>query len=234
MKHGNQCLQTLFVILAAVVIGCRPSPLGPEGLPSIPTIEGSRPIGHVRQPYGHRTDNFDRPNSALFEVKAPHKIEGGMLHLQASQEGTILRLSTNATPTVITAQVIPPGIGEHVGLAFVQSEGTSGLFYLYRPVGAPPLVKRCNIGVSVRISGREVRDPDIRVRDIDFQPDTPIKLAVRGSGPTVFLSINDQEIGRIHDPRLKGGAVGVYGKSQHPDGSIAIAKFDSVQTYDLR
>jgi hypothetical protein len=72
-----------------------------------------------------------------------------------------------------------------------------------------------------------MRAPDIRVREVSFQKDAPIKLSIRHLGQNVTLSINDENIGRFHERSLKPGKVGVYGKSQHGDSSPAIVKFNS-------
>ena len=72
-----------------------------------------------------------------------------------------------------------------------------------------------------------MRAPDIRTREITFQKDSPIKLSARHVGQNVTLSINDENIGRFYERSLRPGMVGVYGKSQHGDGSPATVKFDS-------
>ena len=72
-----------------------------------------------------------------------------------------------------------------------------------------------------------MRAPDIRIREVTFQKDIPIKLSARHIGQNVTLSIDGENVGRFHERSLRPGAVGVYGKSQHGDSSSAIVKFDS-------
>ena len=46
---------------------------------------------------GPKMDTFDQAEGSLFTVEAPHKIEGGMLHLQAGQEDTVLLSSAESS-----------------------------------------------------------------------------------------------------------------------------------------
>ena len=154
-----------------------------------------------------------------------------MLHLQAGQEDTLLLSSAESSAMneyTVTAEVIPPSVGESVGVAFaVRGTSSQILFYIYRPAGADPFGKICNIGVEGHVGGRSMRAPDIRTRAVTFQKDTPIKLSARQVGQNVTLSINGENIGRFHERSLRPGSVGVYGKSQGGDSSPATVKFDS-------
>lgn len=230
MKYWNWVLQVTIAIGIVVGIGCAPPPSSSKATQPPPAESSTTELAPAATP---RSDNFDQGGASLFEIKEPNKIENGMLGLQASQEEGILLSSVDNLSEqgyTVSAKVMPPGLGEQVGLAFaVRSKDTRGLFYLYRSAGADRFAKRCNVGVDVLVGGRDVRSADVRVRDIEFQPDTPIKLSVRQVGPTVFLLINDQNIGRFHESTLKVGKVGIYGKSQHTDGSPATVKFDSFE-----
>ena len=228
MKYWSQVLQLIMVTVLAVGIGCAPPASTPEvAQPATEESTEAEPM-----PAGTpKMDTFDQSDGSLFAVEAPHKIEGGMLHLQAGQEDTILLSAAESSAMkeyTVTAEVIPPNVGESVGVAFaVRGKSSQILFYLYRPAGADPFGKRCSIGVEGHVGGRQMRAPDIRIREVTFQKDVPIKLAVRHVGQNVTLSINDENVGRFHERSLRPGAVGVYGKSQHGDSSPAVVKFDS-------
>ena len=224
MKRWNRILQTVIALAAVVGLGCAPPTTTTEA-PAPPSAEGESTAAE-----GPQSDGFDQAEGSLFEVNAPHKIEEGILHLQASQESTILLAAVNnlsATEYTVSVEVMPPGVGEHVGLAFVQSGNTNGLFYLYQAPNASRFSKKCSVALEVINRGRKIRDPDIRVREIDFQLNTPIKLSVRHVGPTVFLLINNENIGRFREQYLKPAKVGVYGKSLHADSSDATVRFDN-------
>ena len=228
MKYWNQVLQLVTVAIIAFGIGCAP----PAGTPEAaqPAMEESTEA-ETMPATGPRTDTFDQSDGSLFVVEAPHKIEGGMLHLQAGQEDTVLLSSTESSAMkeyTVIAEVMPPNVGESVGIAFaVRGKSAQILFYVYRPAGADPFGKRCSVGVEGHVGGRSMRAPDIRTREITFQKDSPIKLSARQVGQNVTLSINGENIGRFHERSLRPGKVGVYGKSQHGDGSPATVKFDS-------
>ena len=228
MKYWSQVLQLIIVTIVAIGIGCAPPASTPEAAP--PAMAESTEAEAMSAPTP-KMDTFDQSDGSLFVVEAPHKIEGGMLHLEAGQEDTVL-LSAIESSTMkeytVTAEVMPPNVGESVGIAFaVRGKSSQILFYVYRPAGADPFGKRCNVGVEGHIGGRQMRAPDIRTREIAFQKDAPIKLSVRQVGQNVTLSIDDENIGRFHERSLRPGKVGVYGKSQHGDNSPAIVKFDS-------
>ena len=228
MRYWNQTLQLVVVTILAIGIGCAPPASTPEA--AQPAIAESTEA-EAMPAAGPKMDTFDQSDGSLFMVEAPHKIEGGMLHLHTGQEDTVL-LSTAESSAMkeytVTAEVMPPSVGESVGIAFaVRGKSAQILFYVYRPAGADPFGKRCTVGVEGHVGGRSMRAPDIRTREITFQKDTSIKLSVRQVGQNVTLSINSENIGRFHERYLKPGKVGVYGKSQHGDGSPAIVKFDS-------
>ena len=228
MKYWSQVLQSIIVAVVAIGIGCAPPASTPEA--AQPTME--EPTEAEAMPAtGPKMDTFDQAEGSLFTVEAPHKIEGGMLHLQAGQEEAVLLSSAESSTMkeyTVTAEVMPPNVGEYVGVAFaVRGKNSRILFYVYRPAGADPFGKRCTVGVEGRVGGRSMRAPDIRTREITFQKDTPIKLSARQVGQNVTLSINDENIGRFHERSLRPGKVGVYGKSQHGDSSPATVKFDS-------
>lgn len=228
MKYWNQVLQLVIVAVIAIGIGCAPPASTPEA--AQPAME--EPIEAEAMPAtGPKMDTFDQSDGSLFTVEAPHKIEGGMLHLQAGQEDTVLLSSVESSTMkeyTVTAEVMPPNVGEYVGIAFaVRGKSSRILFYVYRPAGADPFGKRCTVGVEGRVGGRSMRAPDIRTREVTFQKDSPIKLSARQVGQNVTLSINDENIGRFHERSLRPGKVGVYGKSQHGASSPATVKFDS-------
>lgn len=228
MKYWNQALQLVLVTIVAIEIGCAPPASTPEAAQPAMAESTEAEATPAETP---KMDTFDQSDGSLFMVEAPHKIEGGMLHLQAGQEDTILLSSAESSTMkeyTVTAEVIPPNVGESVGIAFaVRGESSQILFYVYRPAGADPFGKRCNVGVEGHIGGRSMRAPDIRTREISFQKDAPIKLSVRQVGQNVTLSINGENIGRFHERSLRPGVVGVYGKSQHGDSRPAIIKYDS-------
>ena len=228
MKYWSQVLQLIIVTIVAIGIGCAPPASTPEAAP--PAMAESTEAEAMSAPTP-KMDTFDQSDGSLFTVEAPHKIEGGMLHLQAGQEDTVLLSSVESSTMkeyTVTAEVIPPNVGESVGIAFaVRGKSSQILFYVYRPAGADPYGKRCNVGVEGHVGGRSMRAPDIRTREIAFQKDAPIKLSVRQVGQNVTLSINGENIGRFHERSLRPGKAGVYGKSQHGDNSPAIVKFDS-------
>ena len=230
MKHWNPFLQIIVMIIVAIGMGCAPTSTSPESTKPSPADSPTAESVSTDTP---RTDSFDQSEESLFEVKAPHKIEGGILHLQISQDSVVLLASAEGLSTkgyTVSVRVMPPEVGEHVGLAFaVRGENSRVLFYLFRPAGADPFGNRCNIGLEGHIGGRKMRPPDIRMREIDFQPNTPIKLSARQVGSTVFLSVDSQTIGRFSERNLKVGKVGVYGRSQHEDDRTAVVKFDSFQ-----
>ncbi len=228
MKYWSQVLQLIIVTIVAIGIGCAPPASTPEAAP--PAMAESTEAEAMSAPTP-KMDTFDQSDGSLFVVEAPHKIEGGMLHLEAGQEDTVL-LSAIESSTMkeytVTAEVMPPNVGESVGIAFaVRGKSSQILFYVYRPAGADPFGKKCNVGVEGHVGGRSMRAPDIRTREVTFQKDTPIKLSVRQVGQNVTLSINGENIGRFHERSLRPGKAGVYGKSQHGDNSPAIVKFDS-------
>ena len=230
MRYWNQALQLVVVTILAIGIGCAPPASTPEAAqPAM--VESTE--AEAMPAEGPEMDTFDQSDGSLFMVEAPHKIEGGLLHLHTGQEDTVL-LSTAESSAMkeytVTAEVMPPSVGESVGIAFaVRGKSAQILFYVYRPAGADPFGKRCTVGVEGHVGGRSMRAPDIRTREITFQKDTPIKLSARQVGQNVTLSINGENIGRFHERYLKPGKVGVYGKSQHGDGSPAIVKFDSFE-----
>lgn len=236
MKYWRQALQLVMVVIVAFGIGCAPPASTPEA--SQPATDES-PAAESVSGAAPKMDNFDQPDASLFTVNEPHKIEGGMLHLQAAQEDTVLLSSAESSAMkeyTVTAEVMPPSVGESAGLAFaVRGESSQILFYVYRAAGADPFGKLCNVGVAGRIGGRNMRARhsasalDIRVREIAFQKDAPIKLSIRHVGQNVTLSIDGENVGRFTERSLKPGKVGVYGKSQHGDGSPAIVKFDSFE-----
>ena len=228
MKYWSQVLPLITLAVIAIGLGCAPPASTPET--AQPAME--EPTEAEAMPAtGPKMDTFDQSDGSLFTVEAPHKIEGGMLHLQAGQEDTVLLSSVESAAMkeyTVTAEVMPPNVGEYVGVAFaVRGKNSRILFYVYRPAGADPFGKRCTVGVEGRVGGRSMRAPDIRTREITFQKDTPIKLSARQVGQNVTLSINDENIGRFHERSLRPGKVGVYGKSQHGDSSSATVKFDS-------
>ena len=228
MKYWNQLLQLVMAAILSIVVGCAIPASTPEAAqPAMEELTEAEAMPAT----GPKMDTFDQSEGSLFAVEAPHKIEEGMLHLQAGQEDTVL-LSAVESSTMkeytVTAEVMPPNVGESVGIAFaVRGKSSQILFYVYRPAGADPFGKRCNVGVEGHVGGRSMRAPDIRTREIAFQKDAPIKLSVRQVGQNVTLSIDDENIGRFHERSLRQGVVGVYGKSQHGDSSPAIVKFDS-------
>ena len=228
MKYWSQALQLIIVAIMAIGIGCAPPANTPEA--AQPAMTESTEAEAMPATTA-KMDTFDQSDGSLFTVEAPHKIEGGMLHLQAGQEDTVLLSAAESSAMkeyTVTAEVMPPNVGESVGIAFaVRGKSSQILFYVYRPAGADPFGKRCTVGVEGHVGGRSMRAPDIRTREITFQKDTPIKLSVRQVGQNVTLSINDENIGRFHERYLKPGKVGVYGKSQHGDSSPATVKFDS-------
>ena len=228
MKYWNQLLQLVMAAILSIVVGCAIPASTPEA--AQPAMAASTEAEAMSAPTP-KMDTFDQSDGSLFVVEAPHKIEGGMLHLEAGQEDTVL-LSAIESSTMkeytVTAEVMPPNVGESVGLAFaVRGKSSQILFYVYRPAGADPFGKKCNVGVEGHVGGRSMRAPDIRTREVTFQKDTPIKLSVRQVGQNVTLSINGENIGRFHERSLRPGKAGVYGKSQHGDNSPAIVKFDS-------
>lgn len=236
MKYWIQALQLVIVATVAVGIGCAP----PAGVPgAVQPATDESPAAETASTDAPKMDSFDQPESSMFEVKEPNKIEGGRLHLQAAQEDTVLLSSAESSAMkayTVTAEVMPPSVGESVGVAFaVRGESSQILFYVYRAAGADPFGKLCNVGVAGRIGGRNMRSRhsasalDIRVREIAFQKDAPIKLSIRHVGQNVTLSIDGENVGRFTERSLKPGKVGVYGKSQHGDGSPAIVKFDSFE-----
>ena len=230
MRYWNQALQLVVITILAIGIGCAPPASTPEA--AQPAMAESTEA-EAMPAAGPEMDTFDQSDGSLFMVEAPHRIEGGMLHLHTGQEDTVL-LSTAESSAMkeytVTAEVMPPSVGESVGIAFaVRGKSAQILFYVYRPAGADPFGKRCTVGVEGHVGGRSMRAPDIRTREITFQKDTSIKLSVRQVGQNVTLSINGENIGRFHERYLKPGKVGVYGKSQHGDGSPAIVKFDSFE-----
>ena len=228
MKYWRQVLQLVTVTIVAIGIGCAP----PAGTPEAaqPVMEESAEA-EAMPATGPKMDTFDQSDGSLFAVEAPHKIEGGMLHLQAGQEDTVLLSSVESAAMkeyTVTAEVMPPNVGESVGIAFaVRGKSAQILFYVYRPAGADPFGKKCSVGVEGHIGGRSMRAPDIRTREITFQKDTPIKLSARQVGQNVTLSINGENIGRFYERSLRPGKVGVYGNAQHGDGNPATVKFDS-------
>ena len=228
MKYWSQVLQLVMVVILAIGIGCAPPASTPEA--AQPAIEESTEAEPMPTE-ATKMDTFDQSDGSLFAVEAPHKIEGGMLHLQAGQEDAVLLSSAESSTMkeyTVTTEVIPPNVGESVGVAFaVRGKSSQILFYIYRPAGADPFGKRCNVGVEGYVGGRNMRAPDIRIREVTFQKDVPIKLAVRHVGQNVTLSINDENVGRFHERSLRPGVVGVYGKSRHGDSSPAVVKFDS-------
>lgn len=230
MKY-NPVFQIIFVFVVSVGIGCAVPSTSPEGAAESPAAAPTTTETEADASSVPKSDNFDKAEGSLFDVKAPHKIEGGMLHLQVPQEETILLSSLENISDkeyTVSVQVLPPGVGEHVGGVFAfRGEKSRGLFYLYRAAGADPFGTKCSIGLDVMVSGRQVRNPTIQVRTIDFKKDTPIKLAVRQVGQNVVLSIDGENVGRFLERRLKAGKVGVYGKSQHRDGSNATVRFNS-------
>ena len=127
-----------------------------------------------------KIDNFDQSDGSLFEVKDPHKIEAGILHLQASSDGTVLLSSLEGLSTegyTASVTVMPPGVSEYAGLAFaVRGESSRILFYVYRPAGANRFGKQCSIGVEGYIGDRKIRAPDIRAREIDLELNTPSRF----------------------------------------------------------
>jgi hypothetical protein len=237
----NPVFQIIFVIVVAVGIGCAtPSTSPPSTSPPSTVLEEAAEPSTAESSTTEteadasgvpKSDNFDKAEGALFDVSAPHKSEGGMLHLQVPQEETILLSSLENISDkeyTVSAEVLPPGVGEHVGVVFAsRGEKSRGIFYLYRAAGADPFGTKCSIGLDAMIAGRQVRNPTIQVRTIDFKKDTPIKLSVRQVGQNVILSIDGTNVGRFLERRLKAGKVGVYGKSQHRDGSNATVKFNS-------
>ena len=228
MKYWNQLLQLVMVAILSIVVGCAPPASTPEAAqPAMDESTEAEPMPTEAT----KMDTFDQSDGSLFAVEAPHKIEGGMLHLQAGQEDAVLLSSAESSTMkeyTVTTEVIPPNVGESVGVAFaVRGKSSQILFYIYRPAGADPYGKRCNVGVEGYVGGRSMRAPDIRTREIAFQKDVPIKLAVRHVGQNVTLSINDENVGRFHERSLRPGVVGVYGKSRHGDSSPAVVKFDS-------
>ena len=228
MKYWSQALQLIPVTIVAIGIGCAPPASTPEA--AQPTMTEST-AAEAMPATGPKMDVFDQSEGSLFAVEAPHKIEGGMLHLQAGQEDTVLLSSVESSTMkehTVTAEVMPPNVGESVGIAFaVRGESAQILFYVYRPAGADPFGKRCSVGVEGHVGGRSMRAPDIRTREITFQKDTSIKLSARQVGQNVTLSINGENIGRFHERSLRPGKVGVYGKSQHGDSSPVTVKVDS-------
>ncbi len=228
MKYWNQALHLVTVAIVTIVIGCAP-PAGTPEAAQPATIESTE--AEAMPATGTKMDTFDQAEGSLFMVETPHKIEDGMLHLQAGQEDTVLLAATDSSAMkeyTVTTEVMPPNVGESVGIAFaVRGKSSQILFYVYRPAGADPFGKKCNVGIEGYIGGRSMRAPDIRTREITFQKDAPIKLSIRQVGQNVTLSINDENVGRFHERSLRPGKVGVYGKSQHGDGSPAVVKFDS-------
>lgn len=229
MKYWCQILlQLVIVAVVAIAIGCAPPASNPQ--PAQPAMEESAEA-EMRSATTPKMDGFDQSEGSLFTVEAPHKIEGGMLHLEAGQEDTVLLSAAESSAMkeyTVTAEVMPPSVGESVGIAFaVRGKSSQILFYVYRPAGADPFGKRCSVAVEGHVGGRKMRAPDIRTREITFQKDTPIKLSARHVGQNVTLSINNENVGRFHERSLRPGAAGVYGKSQHGDSSSAIVKFDS-------
>lgn len=228
MKYWRQVLQLAAVAIAAIGIGCAPPASTPE--PAQPAMEESTEAETMPAAIP-KMDSFDQSDGSLFTVEVPHKIEGGMLHLQAGQEDTVLLSAAESSKMkeyTVTAEVVPPNVGESVGIAFaVRGKSSQILFYVYRPAGADPFGKRCSVAIEGRVGGRTMRAPDIRTREITFQKDVPIKLSTRHVGQNVTLSINNESVGRFHERSLRPGAVGVYGKSQGGDGSPTIVKFDS-------
>ena len=229
----NSVFQMIFVIVVAVAIGCVAPSMSPEGAAEPPTAESSATETESDASEVPKSDNFDQVEGSLFDVKTPHKIEGGMLHLEVPQEETILLSSLENISDkeyTVSAEVLPPGVGEHVGVVFAsRGEKSRDLFYLYRAAGADPFRMKCSIGLDAMISGRQIRNPTIQVRTIDIKKDAPIKLSVRQVGQNVVLSIDGQNVGRFLERSLKAGKVGVYGKSQHRDGSNATVKFNSFE-----
>ena len=230
MKYWSQALQLVMVAIVAIGIGCAPPASTPEAAQPAMAESTEAETMPAMTP---KMDTFDQTDGSLFTVEAPHKIEGGMLHLQAGQEDTVL-LSAAESSTMkeytVTAEVIPPSVGESVGIAFaVRGKSSQILFYVYRPAGADPFGKRCSIGVEGHVGGRKMRAPDIRIREVVFQKDVPIKLSARHVGQNVTLSIDNENVGRFHERSLKSGKVGVYGKSQHGDSSPAVVKFESFE-----
>lgn len=228
MRHWSHALQLVIAAIVALGIGCAPPTGAPEAAQPAMTESAA---AEATPATGPKIDGFDQSDGSLFVVEAPHKIEGGMLHLQAGQADTVLLSSAESSTMkeyTVTAEVMPPNVGESVGIAFaIRGESSQILFYVYRPAGADPFGKRCSVGVEGHVGGRNMRAPDIRTREITFQKDTSIKLSVRQVGQNVTLSINGENIGRFHERYLKPGKVGVYGKYQHGDSSPTTVKFDS-------
>ena len=228
MKPWNRFPLIFIVITTMVWLACRPSPLGPV-----------EPIGGpiYRRPFKLevRTDHFRRPDRTFLEVKEPHKIAGGMLHLRASGTGTILPLTAWGRPEPryhLSAIVMPPGVGESVGLAFAQSNTSQGVFFLYRPADGNLLDNRCQVSLSLRFDNKEITDVKIKPSEIEFEPGQQIKLMIVHASPNLLrFSVNTHEVARFRRPDIKLGKVGVYGRSQHADSSPAIVQFESFQIY---
>ena len=157
------------VTIVAIGIGCAPPASTPEAAqPAMEELTEAEAMP-ITIP---KIDTFDQSDGSLFAVKAPHKIEGGMLHLQDGQEDTALLSSIESAMMkeyTVTAEVIPPSVGESVGVAFaVRGKSSQILFYVYCPAGADPFGKRCNVRVEGHVGGRKMRASDIRIREITF------------------------------------------------------------------
>lgn len=133
MKYWSQVLQLVTVAIIAIGIGCAPPASTPE--PAQPAMEESTEA-ETMAATTPKMDNFDQSEGSLFTVEAPHKIEGGMLHLQAGQEDTVL-LSAAESSTMkeytVTAEVMPPSVGESVGVAFAVRGKSSQILFVCVP-----------------------------------------------------------------------------------------------------
>ena len=150
MKY-NPVFQIIFVFVVSVGIGCAVPSTSPEGAAESPAAVPTTTETEADASSVPKSDNFDKAEGSLFDVKAPHKIEGGMLHLQVPQEETILLSSLENISDkeyTVSVQVLPPGVGEHVGGVFAfRGEKSRGLFYLYRAAGADPFGNKNAVSV---------------------------------------------------------------------------------------
>ena len=118
MRYWSQTLQLIIVAIVAIGIGCAPPASTPEA--AQPAMTESTEA-EAMPATGPKMDTFDQSDGSLFTVEAPHKIEGGMLYLQAGQEDTILLSSAESSTMkeyTVTAEVMAPNVGEYVGGRF--------------------------------------------------------------------------------------------------------------------
>ena len=143
MKYWSQVLQLIIVTIVAIGIGCAPPASTPEAAP--PAMAESTEAEAMSAPTP-KMDTFDQSDGSLFTVEAPHKNRRGNCYTYKPDKRDTVLLSSVESSTMkeytVTAEVIPPNVGESVGIAFaVRGKSSQILFYVYRPAGADPYGK---------------------------------------------------------------------------------------------